>query len=73
MNRASVYTQELINLVLRALLSGFSRPTSKAREKRPGDEVEEPMWLHDCCDRAKLCGADLESGALHIGYFCAML
>ena len=29
-DRASVYTQELINLVPRALFPGFSRPTSKA-------------------------------------------
>ena len=35
--------------------------------------TQELMWLHDCCDGAKLCGADLESEALHIGYFCAML
>ena len=27
------------NLGPRALFRGFSRPTSKAREKRPGDEV----------------------------------
>ena len=27
------------NLVLGVLFPGFSRPTSKATEKRPGDEV----------------------------------
>ena len=35
--------------------------------------TQELMWLHNCCDGAKLWGADLESRALHIGYFCAML
>ena len=31
--------------------------------------TQELMWLHNCCDGAKLSGADLESRALHIGYF----